>query len=1109
MTSQLIRRPDPTPTQFDTLALDKGLVFGTSPIEAPAGSLSDCLNYEVGGGIGISRISGFTRFDGVHNSSTDTWFSVRVNESPENVDIRFPPGMLVRLKGEETFSSVVVSSAGSTLVLTAVKDGEVLYKKGETIENETLQSAFILDIEESSSLKQTAKSIVSSLNDINERLRGFVTPFESAPVGVALFKNTTYAFVEEFVIPFENGEFEVFVGDKVTVEGEVYTILDVVLTGGSWALNDATGTFTVAGNIGVQQGKEILLVPGGLNPLDIIRVGDIRNPTLLDTPSGSGIWQAVRAVDSAPFSETGWRRTLNNTFSVGFKNGLSSTNELPRLDRRDTSNLPQTGIISTGVIGDQGTAVFARPNIVLPTDIQPSPGVVQPFKVMTVPGNIVSNSPSDVLSALSVAGDATVLGDVVNNALILDPSLPRSGSTSTISNRLLLSSFKLSPEIPEDAQILGVEVLFNNLISPAESPSANHGHMEFSIKAELYKREPTEGVISIISDPRTLFVTNKFGARTPSGNFVIGGSEDLWGASSLQASDINDSEFGISLSYLANINIPDTAPSQDLGDLVRVILDQIQLRVTFRTLRNRVFFQNGSDVIAADLISFRVFSGRLQNGTARGILQISNLDGAQAGRQTFREGADIFSSETLDPGSKIGEVILSTSGPYISGNMLPTTKDMQTAGTRFETITANFFGDEAFAGLYGVSGAGRAFTWDGNFLLKVFAIEDEDKDKPRHIAFHHSHLALGYISGQVLFSQPGEPEVFDGARGSFEIGVGDSITGLAPIQGSSLAVFGKDSITAITGTVQENISTQTISPKSGAIEYTVVDVGGDPIYTDLQGISSLQQSATFGTFSGRRLSGSVASWLRPRLRIKAISPGVPAASGILGALAFRSKNMYSLLFRDGYVLSMNVFSQEPKFSLQRYFLGQDISTEQTDRFFEPFAWSAGVDATGADRIHMIHKSTTSETPKELENFIYEFNTGWSFDGNYIPHFVELNAYFGPSFTTYKTLRGMIIEGMSRGFANVGMKISSLVPVEFGKTVLDISLPDKPFDRGLLKDITRFDSVTQGTFRGRSFCIRMEGTPEGSSELVRLKNPEPEYSIQVLIPRFDPAGAQEI
>lgn len=250
-------------------------------------------------------------------------------------------------------------------------------------------------------------------------------------------------------------------------------------------------------------------------------------------------------------------------------------------------------------------------------------------------------------------------------------------------------------------------------------------------------------------------------------------------------------------------------------------------------------------------------------------------------------------------------------------NGLPIYADLYFARTKSKFITANFYGDERMNSMFGVNGVDRAYSYNGEYFYKIYTQPEADLDRPRHVAYHHGHLALGYKEGRVDISVAGEPWNFSGVDGASSWGIGDSVTGMIPLSGTILGIFCDNSITGLSGTTVDNFATQVISPRMGALEYTVVDMGF-PVYANSYGIYTLSQTQEYGDYLGTPLSQDISPWLRPRLTIDDNKP-----AGVNLAYPVRSKNQYRLSFTDGYILTMTMnFGQQgaPTFSKHKYTL---------------------------------------------------------------------------------------------------------------------------------------------------------------------------------------------
>lgn len=58
-------------------------------------------------------------------------------------------------------------------------------------------------------------------------------------------------------------------------------------------------------------------------------------------------------------------------------------------------------------------------------------------------------------------------------------------------------------------------------------------------------------------------------------------------------------------------------------------------------------------------------------------------------------------------------------------------------------------------------------------------------------------------------------------------------------------------------------------------------------------------------------------------------------------------------------------------------------------------------------------------------FVYEMEKGWSFDGNYIPHMLELNWLFGEDPFTYDQIQKIRIHGLVKGVVNLQVSMAGM------------------------------------------------------------------------------------
>lgn len=452
------------------------------------------------------------------------------------------------------------------------------------------------------------------------------------------------------------------------------------------------------------------------------------------------------------------------------------------------------------------------------------------------------------------------------------------------------------------------------------------------------------------------------------GTVTVGGETELFNIGSAPASDFLDYAVGVRF-YPTVTAKPDYAADGDA--CVRVRINTLKIRVFFDAGSVEYYFASAdkTQVLKGTLVAYNVLDGDFKNGDATGVMQLSPVLEQIDGTQTWiGDDWTIHSGYPVTDRNQIGTV---DNRPRADGvgmeyNALPGQDTIFFNRSRYVFDTYNFYGDTNLESIYGVNGADRAFAYNGDDFYKIFTQPDATKDRPRHLAFHHSHLALGYLDGRVDISVVGEPYNFSGLDGASSWAIGDPVTGMLALSGAILGVFCRKSVVGISGTTVDNFATQTLSPSLGAVEYTVTDMGF-PVYANAYGIYTLAQTQQYGDYLGNPLSQQVSPWLRPRLVRKYTSD-----REVVVAWPVRSKNQYKLAFSDGYVLSMTMnYGQQssPTFSKQKYFIHDDEDTPPTNLYLQkaiyPIAVSSELDDTGEERIHVAHRPPDPDVPPIL------------------------------------------------------------------------------------------------------------------------------------------------
>lgn len=612
--------------------------------------------------------------------------------------------------------------------------------------------------------------------------------------------------------------------------------------------------------------------------------------------------------------------------------------------------------------------------------------------------------------------------------------------------------------------------------------------------------------------------------------FTAGGTDDLFGASSIPLEDLLDPGFCIGIFFTSDY---DTNSAN-----LEIRVDHVYLDAYYELPSVRMYFKSnatshtGGDAVTihGDLVDYVITEGSLEAGDAKGTLTVVNLRTTKADDSggtgltlanstvpyyTVLSDMDIYQDSALTV--KIGE----TSG-QMTFNGFDSYRTIKQAGTRYTSVRANFFANDEYESFYLCSGAGRAGIWDGKYWSRIYAINPRQEnsatlDVPRHVGVHNFHLMLGYKSGSALFSAPGEPSNFSAFDGAGEIGIGDKIHGFNRLQGNAFGVFCEESIHAITGTDAGNFATQILVPNEGALEYSVASFGSRVIYTSKTGITTLDQSEKYGNFLGRRLSFDVNPWLIPRItggaglftKITDFNPVFEAGNGYVCAYAVPHKNQYRLIFKDGLQLWMTLVADDaPKFTFVQYFAAPRSGLDLYACPVFPNYVSSQSIYNGSFNVIMcpdrefilaLVKSNggLGDVLTDVGNLlpgICELDVGDCFDGGYnvdvgveenalqtrarqaIPHYALITYQYLKNPFTSKTLRKVRLEGQTRGAAPLaiycddGYKTSAQDVRTIGT---NISLPKTPLDE-LKLSFTPESTLASVAATGRVLSILLVG-----------------------------------
>lgn len=287
------------------------------------------------------------------------------------------------------------------------------------------------------------------------------------------------------------------------------------------------------------------------------------------------------------------------------------------------------------------------------------------------------------------------------------------------------------------------------------------------------------------------------------------------------------------------------------------------------------------------------------------------------------------------------------------------------AGGRYEFRSENFYGHTDQYRMYGVDGKNYAFEYDADDGVFTQIETGMTVDKPTHLAVHNGHLFLSFAGGSVQLSGDGNPLSFTVITGASEIGVGAEISGFNEEVGNSLFIFTRDSTYVLQGNTRANFDLDDFNINAGSHEWSLQRIGLG-CYLDDRGFTTLLQTQRSGSVNFQE--NTVSELVQPLIK-ELIEDTAVRCSHLL-----RNQNIYRCYFEDGRVVSIG-------------FDGHKVSGHMLLEY--PFIANVACseeDTNGAERIFV----------GADDGFVYELETGTSFNGDTIPYFMRTVLYHSKS-----------------------------------------------------------------------------------------------------------------
>jgi hypothetical protein len=899
------------------IACEGGLDQRSASINAAKGTLSNCFNFEKDQGPGYSRRLGWVRYDGritgpeiedgvvaLYNTANLTGVftygeQVRFASAGlptlnaiyigNSVSFGSYPAALLFAYPIQTFTNWNdITSYPTATSITGLSSGAVLTS---LLFQPTLMNDSTISIPMYDNLKRaTQRAHYLSVGAVPGR--------NESPVDAEFtFGNKSYAIHDCVTYTFTNGASTIGI---VPVEGNVLvdkntgksigTILAIQTTLGDWVAGTMQGQIVVydyvLGQAFPSTGDQFdLYSADGLTKL-VNNVGMFGSNLTANANNTRALLYSTyeQYVKDYTF---GSLYGINNIINPPHNVPTPPTWSRPRLTRE----LPYTsvglpaGSTSFGPTGSLDYSIYEYSRQGLTTQINQLSPIASPEKFPTI--------------ATDLSNGAVWVNK--NNILVQDGAVanfpPIAANIGYQIGALAGSAFDFS-SIPDNSVILGV-------VFRMRAQSSIAGNY-------------TDGEIRLMSSafPNGLGSQNKANGFFPPVGLTdrsYGSATDTWGEQ-ITTAMLKDPSFGVSVRWKRVGTNPATTIS----------VDAYAMTVYYVPPTRSVYVRDPTIVAAPaqdvpiNIIHYCINSGDFPTQTAVGVLTVSignvEYQGTAAGKiRRLKAGDEIRTAASTPATNAANGTLLG----YVTAEDYPTSfppgAGLDSVNSRYEVIDANFWDTAEGRAAYIANGVEFATMFDGIFHVRIRTGRPTANDNPRHVAAHLNYLHLGFQSGSVVNTATGKPLTVLGTpgNGSSVQNFGEPINGMLTLNGQTLGVFTDRSTRGLQGTAPASSTTNVgytpimISPAINCIEYTLVNLVGEAVWTSYRGVETLRSVNAYGDFETLPLSAAAQKWLQGRIQVD-LSIGSKPSRAVY-AIGVRNKRQYRLFFADAYVYTLTLF----------------------------------------------------------------------------------------------------------------------------------------------------------------------------------------------------------
>lgn len=227
-------------------------------------------------------------------------------------------------------------------------------------------------------------------------------------------------------------------------------------------------------------------------------------------------------------------------------------------------------------------------------------------------------------------------------------------------------------------------------------------------------------------------------------------------------------------------------------------------------------------------------------------------------------------------------------------------------GGKNEWLSHNFTAAFNFYRVYTTDGVNPTFEYDPveDVISPIHSDQqNRDADIPTFVAIFRNSLFIGFATGLMRNSEPGDPFLWDAAAGTLEIAVGAEITGF-DATASSLVIGTRRLTKVLKGTTSADFILDTASARTGATAYTMQHIGTTYMVDD-RGIIELSRVEAFGDFENATVSRTIQPLIKS-FRKRLITSTVNLSNNIYKMFTDDGRGI-SLTFQEGNISGFAVY----------------------------------------------------------------------------------------------------------------------------------------------------------------------------------------------------------